>query len=900
MEIDLFQGEIDVSLHVVPDPQLTTTQAQLIKLFAEQVQVVEDSAGVFLLQLINFTGQFVVTRRQYLEMQILQQQQQQQQEESDQLIAVAGSELNTVKEEDSSLEASMNDLNHDVKPEELQHSEMLEELQKAHMSMILENPAVETVETSSDEEDNEPNCLRQDSIAELISSSSDGEESEGENKEAGLEEDRSEGRSEEESLQGQESFAVDSSQRSSDAFQNSAALASAVERSPVNQRASSLRTLSPAGSPKKRLSQVRFEIPNEVVDCDEDSLSSSSHPDIQLRSRGSMLPPVSSIRSLHDQPEENQPVYMSPQTRARALAMMRGQGRLKLDRLNSDDSGESFPGVRRRDSNDSYEATAIKTESTRSADSSDDYFEDNMGSEDGDGEHTQGDLPKTKRKKIRVRKTFKKATSALRASNLPSIPSIPVLPNLPQLPRRSESSRSLQSDLDGRSGHSASGFLGMVDRSVPLRQPSWTPIASVSAGVTAPIAATSNVARALGKGSLAAVNITRKGGIELFELSRRGGVELIEKSKRGGNVLLEKSKSSLSGLHDRLPGMAGMPLSSLQGAAGLLTQPRWGRVFGMSKYDKKNSNGARSSRRSSLRTDASGAADYEAPTRLHELCRQPDVTLAELEDELDRAPYAVSVRDSRGRLPLHILGDNDELVSNPLGKLAATTFSRQLMRAYPEGITSLDDEGCMPFVAILQDWHNWIYESHRKQKDSAHGNPVKSVTKGAKGLLGAWDDLTCDISSAVTKTAKDQQSDESILVPGSKIGSVLGISTRSFPPVDVWEEVEWSLEMLSHAMDELGGKGGAGHKPSRRQLINPHGHNQEARTDLATHIITTMPTILKTLLLVEDEGEDTRKKLFKTQIVRRMLLCPGRIFSFVVCHLLLLFPDYSPTSLFPF
>jgi hypothetical protein len=88
-----------------------------------------------------------------------------------------------------------------------------------------------------------------------------------------------------------------------------------------------------------------------------------------------------------------------------------------------------------------------------------------------------------------------------------------------------------------------------------------------------------------------------------------------------------------------------------------------------------------------------------------------------------------------------------------------------------------------------------------------------------------------------------------------------------------------SFEMLSEAMNELSGKGATLHHrhSSRPSLKNPLGHNDEARAALATHVATLLPSIFKTILLLDDEGGKTRKKLLKTSFVRRLLLCPETV-----------------------
>lgn len=252
----------------------------------------------------------------------------------------------------------------------------------------------------------------------------------------------------------------------------------------------------------------------------------------------------------------------------------------------------------------------------------------------------------------------------------------------------------------------------------------------------------------------------------------------------------------------------------------------------------------------------------DAPTRLHELCQKPDVMLGELQEELEHHPEAVKIKDDRGRLPLHILGDNDDLVSNLLGKVAATTFATQLIHAYPESVVQKDSEGWMPFVRMIYDWHAWIYEEHVKAKQSSQ------ASNAANRLLGAFVDDLRGIEE------RDNREDVSTVSSNARL---VNVSSRSFPQIDIWDEVIWCFEMLSVAMDELGGKHGSSHRPSRRSLLNPHGNNDAGRAELVTHLATAIPTLLKTILMLEDEGGETRRKLLKMSVIRRLLLAPEHV-----------------------
>ena len=240
-------------------------------------------------------------------------------------------------------------------------------------------------------------------------------------------------------------------------------------------------------------------------------------------------------------------------------------------------------------------------------------------------------------------------------------------------------------------------------------------------------------------------------------------------------------------------------------------------------------------------------------TRLHQLCAMPNVKLRELELALAAEPDAVSTRDADGCLPLHILGNNEMLVSETAqGREVATQFGLLLMQCYPEAITTLDDSGTMPFVQTILDWAYWVYETHQNQ-EWAEGSS----------------------SNTVRSRSAHKRSRDAVKQLDGTMESLIDYSMVAFPTVQLYNEAEWCLLMLALAMDGLGGRDGGFHKEKRRL----HRHeDKRARADLAAHLVTKLPTLLKTVLLIENDGTKTRQKLLtKLSIFRRILLCPESV-----------------------
>lgn len=76
---------------------------------------------------------------------------------------------------------------------------------------------------------------------------------------------------------------------------------------------------------------------------------------------------------------------------------------------------------------------------------------------------------------------------------------------------------------------------------------------------------------------------------------------------------------------------------------------------------------------------------------------------------------------------------------------------------------------------------------------------------------------------------------------------------------------------------QLGGKNGGLYKVRIKSLDESKIRDNEARGVLATHICSVLPTVLKTILLIEEDGGEIRRSLLKTSIIRRCFLCPESV-----------------------
>uniref|UniRef100_A0A7S3L3W8 Ion transport domain-containing protein n=1 Tax=Amphora coffeiformis TaxID=265554 RepID=A0A7S3L3W8_9STRA len=280
-------------------------------------------------------------------------------------------------------------------------------------------------------------------------------------------------------------------------------------------------------------------------------------------------------------------------------------------------------------------------------------------------------------------------------------------------------------------------------------------------------------------------------------------------------------------------------------------------------------------------TNARGRESF--PTQLHKMCAESNVTLEQLQKALGDHPEAVSIEDARGRLPLHILGDNDYLVATKPGRQTASAFCVILMRAYPLSLTTRDNHRRMPFVAMIEDWVQYVYDQYRrKQANTVETNNVmerialiKTKTELHKKRRKRKRSLARYKARNAHTDHSDSSRDESVRFDmQNKREEIHAFSETSHPDeVDLWDEVLWCFEMLSVAMDELAGKNGGLFKARRKSLMHHSVKDTTSRTKLATHLCEQIPALIKTILLVDEDAPQTRKRLLKMPIFRRCLLC---------------------------
>lgn len=272
-------------------------------------------------------------------------------------------------------------------------------------------------------------------------------------------------------------------------------------------------------------------------------------------------------------------------------------------------------------------------------------------------------------------------------------------------------------------------------------------------------------------------------------------------------------------------------------------------------------------------------------TDLHVLVSSTEVTVRRMEEIIMKDPEAVKVTDSQGRLPLHLLASNSDLLEYAEGQCIARQCAILLMEIYADSIVHKDKSGLMPFVFLIQKWVERTHDNDSIKSNRAATNGTKRTIAGAIARIthsGATESAV-DAGARSTAATYSERKDSGLGVgtATTSVSSSLMGSSNHFPPVQISEEVEWCFEMLSLAMDLLGGKPLDPTLNARPRLS--YRKQRSDRRALAENL-ASIPQILKTASLLE--SNTIRSKIMESSAVRRALLCPQSIGPWITGMLL--------------
>jgi len=244
-------------------------------------------------------------------------------------------------------------------------------------------------------------------------------------------------------------------------------------------------------------------------------------------------------------------------------------------------------------------------------------------------------------------------------------------------------------------------------------------------------------------------------------------------------------------------------------------------------------------------------------THLHHILECPDVTIEQFQNVLLNDVEACSRCDENGRLPLHVLSENFELIDSVRGLGIAREIALQLMAVHPDCLTTEDKAGRIPFQSLILNWITMAYF----QEENSRLNPL-SMIENIKARLGNISTTSFNrvekLNRSISKFTLGIEN-----LPADYVRSSPLLSEESkdkFPLVIVTEATTWAFDMLSKGLELLGSFG---------PRTNEYQHKRLAQSNLATHV-ASIPFLIKTILLIEDE--ETRICFLRQPIVRRALL----------------------------
>jgi len=227
-------------------------------------------------------------------------------------------------------------------------------------------------------------------------------------------------------------------------------------------------------------------------------------------------------------------------------------------------------------------------------------------------------------------------------------------------------------------------------------------------------------------------------------------------------------------------------------------------------------------------------SSVKSRVNLHLMCGMENVLIKKLEDALKSNPSAASIRDEDGKLPLHIITENDKLAFGWKQKLVQL-FVNQLIKTFPEGVATNDFNHRIPFTTTI---FKWISE--------LHSDSEMEIEKSCSSMLEFNTNLN-----------------ENRIIKGVNI------------PV----MVEWCFKMLSKQF--VAKEYCVHHYESMRQL------------DRATLLLRfddplmenfcSLPFLLKTVLLIEEDSK--RIQILELPIFKKAMLNPKLIDVWLVCML---------------
>ena len=280
--------------------------------------------------------------------------------------------------------------------------------------------------------------------------------------------------------------------------------------------------------------------------------------------------------------------------------------------------------------------------------------------------------------------------------------------------------------------------------------------------------------------------------------------------------------------------------------------------------------------------------EYETP--LHELCGSSDFSMLSVVGLKENCGSEsmfeewIETPDKEGRLPIHILSNNEGLLIRPDGIAIATEGVLFLLEAHPDSVLEEDKNGRIPFMERIQEWVTTINGAMSQKKK----NLISGVKGLTTGVMAQTEGMLAKGQQAFNISNSSQDSADGTVptgIPGKKLDSLTlsgislpGSSKKSlrFAPSDISPDVEWCFAMLSLGMDMLGGKAiGKKSLDALRPRLKAKSEQVNTRREAMARRIASIPLLLQTVLLLE--APLTRETILNSSIMNRVIFCPESV-----------------------
>lgn len=256
-------------------------------------------------------------------------------------------------------------------------------------------------------------------------------------------------------------------------------------------------------------------------------------------------------------------------------------------------------------------------------------------------------------------------------------------------------------------------------------------------------------------------------------------------------------------------------------------------------------------------------------TDLHHALAQPELSLTELRQILDQDPSAASFPDSDGKLPLHVVAENEEL-HHFLGLDLDSFILNELIQRNRRALVSRSTAGEFPFVQAIQDWVENINEVPDAPPPLGSMSPMsaspKSPSRKRSGLIkeqgaGSASSFASSILSIDFNFDSSNRDDEDSASSAAILKRQQTMAEKLIPwNVFIDDLAFWSIDMLSKLIERE--------------------HLKVMWVRKLVDVVAAIPNFIKTILLIDEDT--SRKRILETRLLQEVLLHPDSIGNWLV------------------